>query len=983
MRPRLSTLTNWLTLLVLAFTHNASADTNVTSFETYPNDTDPCRLLSVDPKMYDKIRKLVGNFNPMANAKLIKYSIEIANYTVNPLLVNMSAAYKSNIIYRSSSKHGETLLHLAFNYDILSLHMLSFGTERLHVVLRDQPAGCLGQLNETSKIKALMKIIMRDFKPFGYPTLKPSEEICRHVVKNDDGFAKFGYSCCNAEGYCEIGAKNKWIQFLDILLIIFKIVVFIFGPLWISNLLVPYPEKVPYVVKLKEKLYMKLYVATDKIVHLKAKQTLNVTDVAKTKILRQQLLTAPRNKPVSIAVENYHISVDYKRLLTEYEVPVGLMEMFYRLFFLCKIRHVGPFVRCCATSLFGRVNRNSKYRWIHFFRALAGTVLVLLIPLPYYIRLMFYYLYEHQEILVRKREISELGLKEPFRNNLLQYLGPAHPFYVTIYIIYFTTCSIFGILVVKKSWSFRRVYEVSFRDLQGISHLKAFNVVTWLFILPFETFGVFGLIVGIFWWPVALICGFAVLAFYGIPLVYLTFRMLIYTNQMHSGTDSSKTNINANHSDGDSLDRKNNKKSCGQFCSSMMEKGKLHEISPVDPTVIAVQEEDEEDNQTKNALMHLIIGILCILVLYGIMFILSECAAFGVEIAVFTTMGIIVNASTTLRYVMLGFLVLMYCYDCFRNVTRTYETLNRQIFQFAVDRVGKELFDVTSLPSNVQQNQAFKACECSEQQEHELPDGFAAKKRHLEINDLILFLDSMDTPRIPRKLFEDICPIEVAGSPGPIYRNLIRATGRFITIVIFLFFVLLVVMAFGSIYKISSTNQTLATLAGGMLPFVLRNFLNPAITIDLKTVSFKAKVDEVIDNFKQNWHYRDFEFKVEEPEVEKSDDDEEDDDKEKEADDDKSDKSEAKIKGMKTESYDDEESVDLLVNLFLDSEKKSSRYINRNWPSLAAFEYSGQRDVAETVFSEKPDANLSGVALLPALYAPLASSREGGLDDRD
>ena len=127
------------------------------------------------------------------------------------------------------------------------------------------------------------------------------------------------------------------------------------------------------------------------------------------------------------------------------------------------------------------------------------------------------------------------------------------------------------------------------------------------------------------------------------------------------------------------------------------------------------------------------------------------------------------------------------------------------------------------------------------------------------IGHLLLFLDSFDTPRIPLNLFKKLCEVRIHGAPGPVYINLLKATAKFSVIVVFLFFVMIVVMAFGSNQQMSSTNQTLATLAGGFVPMLLKNVLSSKSTkLNLKTLSFKGQVDEIIAEYKQNWPINDF-----------------------------------------------------------------------------------------------------------------------------
>jgi len=55
----------------------------------------------------------------------------------------------------------------------------------------------------------------------------------------------------------------------------------------------------------------------------------------------------------------------------------------------------------------------------------------------------------------------------------------------------------------------------------------------------------------------------------------------------------------------------------------------------------------------------------------------------------------------------------------------------------------------------------------------------------------------------------------------------------------------------------------LAALAGGSLPMIMRSFMEPEKPdIEIGTVSFKSKLDEIIKNFVQLWPLYDFPFDV-------------------------------------------------------------------------------------------------------------------------
>ena len=270
---------------------------------------------------------------------------------------------------------------------------------------------------------------------------------------------------------------------------------------------------------------------------------------------------------------------------------------------------------------------------------------------------------------------------------------------------------------------------------------------------------------------------------------------------------------------------------------------------------------DRQSIKCRQVIEHIIASVFCVAALYSLLIILSECIGCFVEIFVFTMMGIIVNAGALLKYVSLLILVVVYSYDSFNNVEKKYLKLNKALFGEVKGRI-KDLDKVTSLPSSLQENCGFKAQEASEQAFYESADDIAKRpSRHWLINDLVLFVDNEDMPRIPRRLFDEVCEIRVAGVPGPVYRGLLLGVQQFLKIVFFIFFVFVVVLSFSEVYRVSTTNQMLATLAGGFLPVILRQFMEPERPdVEIGTLSFKSKMDEVIKNFRQYWPIYDFAF---------------------------------------------------------------------------------------------------------------------------
>ena len=439
-------------------------------------------------------------------------------------------------------------------------------------------------------------------------------------------------------------------------------------------------------------------------------------------------------------------------------------------------------------------------------------------------------------------------------------LTPLHPVLCVIYGTYFLT----GVYMAYRSScptksDFQHVITDAFSDLAKQSWLTALNMVVRNFLWPFRKFGIMGLLVGVIYWPIALPLSIIACVCYCIPLFFLTCRILAHAIGVAT-PNALDTDL----------------KLPGEISQQA-------HVFETDRLLETLHDQSHTKNKiantynrycTKKVFLNLGKSLICIAALMSVLIMFAECVSFLIQVCLFTMMGLIVNAGQVLKYGTLIFLVVIYSYDTYNNVYVKYLKLNKSLFSEVKNRVFRDLNEVTSLPSHLQANTGFKAAEASEQGEHELTDNINKDNtQQWIINDLILFVDNDDTPRMPKKLFEEVCEIQVAGSPGPVPQSLLAATGRFLIIVVFLVFVFLIVLSFGDVYNMSSTNQMLATMAGGFLPFIFSSLLKPAAPdLELNSVSFRSKLEEILVNFWETWPMYDFPFEfAEQSEDAKSD----------------------------------------------------------------------------------------------------------------
>jgi len=815
---------------------------------------------------------------------LIEYQLSFPDYPVNPLTVNMAGAYNAKHWFRVTTAHGQTLLSLAFNYGVLSMMTLTLGTETLHVELRDSPSGCMADVSDQIKIDSVRRLLMRDFKADGSITTVDSDRVCYETIVDEGGYAKFRHNCCyknsitgSIECTSEIG--NIWLSLLHALLIIVRLGLIFVGPyLFIFAVLSTSKDSVPYIVRLKSKLEKTVYFYRGNSPPVDAERILNLS--SKKGFPRLQKCLKESNvelgQPIKVRFPQYDINVDYRRMQKENVVPVGLFYSLFSAIFRCQVRFLASFRDCCKAKIF-RSNQ-STITWGKFCKKLAKILLILLVPTPFYLRLVVFYKYEYDELQLRKKAIEVGGLKEQLESSLIHYFTPTNGVFICMYILYVITAIVLAFISQKnRDHRVKKIIVNSFRELKSLNFTDTLSVIASNTVWPLKNFGAIGFCVGIIYWPLAITGSLIVGAVYMLPTLYLTFRMAHHSKLaaviMSRQNNDVKYKVRAKPDKGvyefqtDNLLKKflKQKDADGEF-----------DISLDDLDHVIPEEHIQEDVASIKSTLYrypnfswlritkyVFCAFLSILTLYSVVVIISEVIGCVVEIVVFTIMGCILNASALLKYVMLIVMILVYCGDCFNNMEKKYLKMNRALFNEVKFRI-KDLEEVTSLPSSLQENCAFKAQELNEQADYEAPDDVARKPaNHWMINDLVLFVDSEDTPRIPVQLFHEVIQIRVAGVPGPIYRGHIEAFQELSKIVLFVLFVFLVVLSFGSVHKISQTNQTLATLVGGFLPRMLRMFLAPPRPeVELGTVSFKSKMDEIIKNFCQYWPVYDLPFEV-------------------------------------------------------------------------------------------------------------------------
>ena len=835
---------------------------NVQQLVEPPRPTPACLVRPLHSNKYDgDVHSTVIAYLHEYRLNLVEYSLHVFNSTPNPLDTNNTWNYKSQYWSRVRSTYGRTILSLAFNYKILSLLTFAVSIEEFDIEVEDIPRGCLRLQNETAKVLIVRDLMLRDMNPLGPMSVIEGEDaVCHQLIVNEGNYARFTDECCfrkreSLNVVCEVDKPNDYIASLDIIIAAVFGFTFFFGPLimphWIYS---SAAETNQYMVKLKTPHFKTICISYGKAPEgATADHVIDLRNRRDFLTCRKIISELPSDAVIPAKVSSYNISVDYWKLVDENRVSVSLFESAFQALFMCKVINHEAVQACCnsPTGIQSCCRCCGKWPpWQNVCKIFGKILLALCLPIPYYLRVAVYYAFENGEVTDRQEAANKVGLDMFYNYRMMQFLTPIHPIYIVSYIFYLAV----GFTLAFNSESitrtrFQQQVILSLADLKQISWLAALNVLAKNIVWPFKRFGVLGFFIGLVWWPIMLPITLLATCFYCVPLIFLTSRIIF-----HRFRD---TDYEAQD---DNVKRRIDKFEADYFFTLFCNRSAKNRLQ--DTFHFAVSPEE--------IIKSIFVTLLAIVALCSCMLMLAEVMTCFAEVFCFTFMGLIVNATILIKFATLIFLATVYAYDTFTGVTKQYLKLNKALFALIKDYIGKDLYEFTSLPSWLQDNRAFKSSQQDDRVDFITPDDVTDEPpSHWRVNELVLFVDNEDRPRIPRLLFDKVCDMKVPGNPGPVHLSYMRATQKFLNICLFLVFVFLVVLSFGESYKVSPANQMLAAMCGGFMPMFFRTIMREnASSVETDLVSFRGKLQEVIKGFVEVWPMYDLIFDVEEKKVE-------------------------------------------------------------------------------------------------------------------
>ena len=783
--------------------------------------------------------------------KMVRYNLIVDGE--HGKLHSTSHLYKPFSWVKVTGRQGAGLLLLKDHFDVLSSFTLRIGVRKLDVRLTETPEGCLNAMSITDAETLMRDAVMNGFYSTTVGdilTLEDTDQGCNVHVVNNEGYAEFRHYCCKRGALgditCQYLEEGFWVSILFYVIAALKILIVLFSPRFVPGSLYRLKSKAtPYVHKLANNIKLSLNV----ILASEPEHVRHVRDdticfrLSKFKHMPEFTKTIHelRKKPgVShrLELEAIHLKVDSDLLISENAVPVGLFGKLYETFVMCTIRENRALQPCCDANICRLSLCSCLGSWYRLMRTIMTLIVSTALITPWILRVTLYYIYEQGELDFRRKIANDLNLKLLFSGSYVSYLTPLHIVFIIIYVLLSLEFCIYGVLSKRVQEKFKFVLRRCFRDMREKDQGGVMAWAVRFALKPCTNYGGFGLCIGIVAWVIGLPFMAVFLAFYFLPTINITFRLsahfVVYLLP-------------------------------SKFCRFYFCRRFIQCMDTLDTREVTGSESVERNERILKSrwgrLQQLFIILFCIISLYSVLFLLTEIIALGVEILVYTLMGVILNASKTLSYISLLLLLVVYANDCFGFVKKKILAFNRVLLG-AIESLGeKQCEAVMYTPYEEQENMAFVLN----------PEGSSDLKDPIEldrdfeghpswsVSRLALYFSRNDIPHITRSLLSEACKMHFSFVPGNVFYNYLRAAFEFGIIIIFLLFVLLVVFAFGDSYEISASNQLLATVAGGLLPLLLKKIFkqHTVPTIKDDSVQFKIYMHDLLANFKQIWPIHD------------------------------------------------------------------------------------------------------------------------------
>lgn len=179
-----------------------------------------------------------------------------------------------------------------------------------------------------------------------------------------------------------------------------------------------------------------------------------------------------------------------RQLLDENNVPVGLQKLLANNFLRCRIRHTSSLKTCCNTPVFGRSVKLCRFTWYKFAQWLARLIIMVMLILPWVVRVWMFYAYEDEWETEKQKIAKELNLKTYFRGTFATFLTPFHGIFIFIYSIMALDILLYGVLSEAMVGKLKLVFWSCLRNMRKRSYSALCQHTVKRLVRPLENPGI-------------------------------------------------------------------------------------------------------------------------------------------------------------------------------------------------------------------------------------------------------------------------------------------------------------------------------------------------------------------------------------------------------------------------------------------------------------------------------------------------------------
>ena len=873
--------------------------------------------------LHNKSSNKENNVEKLLNEKYIhmfKYKIIIDDKNNSEVDSNLSQSFGLDTWYHAFTNQGKSLLSLRSDLNLKSFTLLTSGVEEMTIKVVESELNCFVKLqHDDRKIKLLM-FLEKHFSIKKNKNFILKETFCYQKLNITYSKGKFVYECCSSKDDCEI-VSNLYIDIFKHFLLAIKIIFLLICPIVIQKLFftknigkfnytIPIPKP-----GLKKTMLIKRVNSDYETLHRSSKHLSGNKEMQQFSNFRKLVKSIPSDEIISVNFSLLDVSVDHADLISKDESPIHFLQYIYSTLIHCQCGRSHPFRTCYGESIIGswspnflwcrlkkKCETNNSFReclsWFAIFRFISTILLIILLPLPFYLKVLYYHFYEKEVFDKRQSELNNLGIKENIYDILLKGVYK-YICYLGLFLSYFLSALVFVILRALFPSQISMIIKQCVKDFKNINRFECFRMIMSHIILPFEKFGIFGPVVGVFYWPVVIPISLILTIIYCIPLLYIIGRVFILERpQCIEGTNGTHTNL-----------RTQGSHSISRNVTSIANCFFLDHISPKNKIIESNDTHEKPLKKTKllfccsfdktkflSFIKNIIIGVIFITLLLSLCVMYTEAFGFIVEIVFLTILGAFLNGNEVLLHIVFSLLVIFYIILYLHYIKWKYSSFSYKLFDAVKAKLNKDIIEKFVRCREIRECTAFKYFAPEELRDkafklypqfgdvrlrselerfRDLHDNieYISGKLHWTLNSLVVFIDGNDVVRMPRDLYWRICNLDIPSSPGPIWKTFFLSTIKLFSTFIYLGLLLLIVFFYSDtqseLTKLLEKEEYVRTSSIGLRAlFLILLGLIPAVVYILllfskcykETPMIGENIAWIIKSYRRSWPVSDLVF---------------------------------------------------------------------------------------------------------------------------